>query len=73
MLVQYCPQNRVESVGCGVCEVAEVCLKVFVEGSSVDGAEVADYSVHRCRWSHGDIELRDDTLVIGLQSIRHFS
>ena len=73
VLVQYCPQNRVELVGCGVCGVAKLCLTVFVEGSSVDGVEVADYSVHRCRWSHGDIELRDDTLVIGLQGFRHFS
>ena len=54
VLVQYCPENRVELVGCGVCEVAKLCLKVLAEGSSVDGAEVAGYSVHRCRWSHGD-------------------
>ena len=73
MLVQNRPQNRVELVGCGVCEVAKVCLKVFIEGSSVDGAEVADYSVYMCRWSHVDIELRDDTHVIGFQGFRHFS
>ena len=36
-------------------------MEIFVEGSSVDGTHVADYSVHRCRWSYGDIELRDDT------------
>ena len=71
-----CPVLFAEScwlVGCGVCEVAKLCLKVFVEGSSVDGEEVAGYSVHRCRWSHSDIELCDDTHMIGLQCIRHFS
>ena len=73
VLVQYCPQSRVELVGCGVCGVAKLCLKVFVEGGSVDGAEVAGYSGHRWRWSHGDIELCGDPLVAGLQGIRHFS
>ena len=73
MLVQYCLQNHVELVGCGVCEVAKLCLKVFIEGSSVDGAEAADYLVDRCRLSHRDIELHDDTHAIGLQGFRHFS
>ena len=75
MLVQYCLQNHVELVGCGVCEVAKLCLKVFIEGSSVDGAEAADYMVHRCRWSHRDIELHDHTCdrIPGLQTLQLIS
>ena len=40
-----------------------------------DGAHIADYSVHRYRWSYtySNVELRDDTHVIGFQGIRHFS
>ena len=73
MLVQYHLQSRVVLVSCGVCEVAQFCLKIFVEGTSVGGVHVADYSVHRCKWSYGDIELRDDTHVVRFQGIRHFS
>ena len=32
---------------------------------------VVDYLLHLFRWSRGDIELRNDTRVVGFQGTRH--